>query len=80
MAMATIGEEEMQRSMEKEPKAAKLTVFYAGQEVVFNDFPVDKVEEIMSLASKGISYILRPELLCICPHSEPARESSFNYS
>nr|KYP64908.1 Protein TIFY 10A [Cajanus cajan] len=41
------------RSMEKEPKTAQLTIFYAGQVVVFDDFPA--VEEIMLFASKGVS-------------------------
>ena len=43
------------KSMEKEPKAAQLTIFYAGQVVVFDDFPAEKLEEITSLAGKGIS-------------------------
>ncbi|KAK7388281.1 hypothetical protein VNO78_23095 [Psophocarpus tetragonolobus] len=43
------------KSMEKDPKAAQLTIFYAGQVIVFDDFPREKVEEIMSLANKGIS-------------------------
>ncbi|KAG4976658.1 Protein TIFY 10A [Glycine soja] len=43
------------KSMEKEPKAAQLTIFYAGQVVVFHDFPAEKLEEITSLAGKGIS-------------------------
>ncbi|KAK7265462.1 hypothetical protein RJT34_33082 [Clitoria ternatea] len=38
----------------KEPKASQLTIFYGGQVVVFDEFPADKVEEIMSLANKGI--------------------------
>ncbi|KAG5116659.1 hypothetical protein JHK84_042772 [Glycine max] len=32
------------RSMEKEAKAAQLTIFYDGQVVVFDDFLADKVQ------------------------------------
>jgi len=43
------------KAVEKEPKAAQMTIFYAGQVVVFNDIPPEKMEEIMALASKGMS-------------------------
>ncbi|KAL2338803.1 hypothetical protein Fmac_013249 [Flemingia macrophylla] len=48
----TIVKPSLFKSMEKEPKASQLTIFYAGQVVVFDDFPADKVEEIISLVSK----------------------------
>ncbi|KAK4757886.1 hypothetical protein SAY87_019187 [Trapa incisa] len=37
----------------EEPKTAPMTIFYAGQMFVFNDFPADRAKEIMLLASKG---------------------------
>ncbi|XP_057505989.1 protein TIFY 10b-like [Actinidia eriantha] len=38
-----------------EPETAQMTIFYAGQVIVFNDFPADKAEEIILLAGKGSS-------------------------
>ncbi|GKV09789.1 hypothetical protein SLEP1_g21233 [Rubroshorea leprosula] len=38
-------------------KAAPLTIFFAGQVFVFNDFPADKVKEIMALAKQRCSGI-----------------------
>lgn len=38
-----------------EPEKAQMTIFYNGQVMVFNDFPADKVKEIMLLAGKGTS-------------------------
>ncbi|XVF27096.1 hypothetical protein REPUB_Repub14bG0077200 [Reevesia pubescens] len=38
-----------------EPKNAQLTIFFGGQVLVYNDFPADKVKEIMALASQGCS-------------------------
>ncbi|GMH03578.1 hypothetical protein Nepgr_005417 [Nepenthes gracilis] len=38
-----------------ESRAAQMTIFYAGQVIVFNDFPGDKANEIIELASRGSS-------------------------
>ncbi|KAL6974632.1 hypothetical protein U1Q18_028816 [Sarracenia purpurea var. burkii] len=35
------------------PETAQMTIFYAGQVIVFNDFPEDKAKEVMLLAGKG---------------------------
>lgn len=43
----------MNRSVKPESQTAPLTIFYAGQVIVFNDFSADKAKEIMNLASKG---------------------------
>ncbi|XP_027366640.1 protein TIFY 10A-like [Abrus precatorius] len=43
------------KSVSKGSKAAQLTIFYGGQVIVFDDFPADKANELMSFANKGIS-------------------------
>ncbi|XP_060188134.1 protein TIFY 10A-like [Lycium barbarum] len=35
---------------ESEPEKAQMTIFYAGQVIVFNDFPADKAKDIMLMA------------------------------
>ncbi|XP_058179160.1 protein TIFY 10B-like [Rhododendron vialii] len=40
---------ELAASMETEPKTAPLTIFYGGKVFVFDNFPADKVGEIMLL-------------------------------
>ncbi|XP_024031546.1 protein TIFY 10b-like [Morus notabilis] len=39
------------------PETAQMTIFYAGQVLVFNDLPADKANEVMALARKGSSNI-----------------------
>lgn len=38
-----------------EAKRPQLTIFYAGEVIVFDDCSAEKAKEIMSFASKGIS-------------------------
>lgn len=42
-------------SIKKEPETAQMTIFYAGQVIVLNDFPAEKAKEVMLAASKGSS-------------------------
>ncbi|KAF8393653.1 hypothetical protein HHK36_021899 [Tetracentron sinense] len=44
-------------SARMESETAQMTIFYAGQVIVLDDFPADKAREIMLLASKGSSLI-----------------------
>ncbi|OIW18765.1 hypothetical protein TanjilG_13517 [Lupinus angustifolius] len=68
------------KSLCKEPKAAQLTIFYGGQVIVYDDFPADKVDEIMSLARKGISQNqntsvhahTQPSMIQEHPHAPPS--------
>ncbi|OIT31716.1 protein tify 10b [Nicotiana attenuata] len=39
--------------IQKELKAAQLSIFYGGKVIVFDDFPADKARAMMLLASKG---------------------------
>ncbi|XP_010477122.1 PREDICTED: protein TIFY 10A [Camelina sativa] len=41
------------RSVKPESHTAPLTIFYAGQVIVFNDFSAEKAKEVMNLACKG---------------------------
>ncbi|KFK44057.1 hypothetical protein AALP_AA1G210400 [Arabis alpina] len=41
------------RSVKPESQTAPLTIFYAGQVIVFNEFSAEKAKEIINLASKG---------------------------
>ncbi|XP_028762578.1 protein TIFY 10A [Neltuma alba] len=43
------------KSVAKEPRAAQMTIFYGGQVFVLDDFPAEKVMEILAFASKGTS-------------------------
>lgn len=48
----------MKKCATAEPERAQMTIFYAGQVIVFNEFPADKAKEVMLLASKGTSQSL----------------------
>ncbi|KAE9608179.1 hypothetical protein Lal_00003534 [Lupinus albus] len=55
----------------KGSKAAQLTIFYAGQVIVFNDVPADKADELMSFASKGVSQS-QNHFVQTCTSSQPS--------
>ncbi|MBA0779297.1 hypothetical protein Gotri_003564 [Gossypium trilobum] len=51
----TFNKTDFMKSAAVEPKNAQLTIFFGGQVFVYNDFPADKVKEIMAVANHGWS-------------------------
>ncbi|XP_047947947.1 protein TIFY 10A-like [Salvia hispanica] len=48
------------RKAKSEAVTAPMTIFYGGQVIVFNDFPADKAQEIVALASKSSAVAAPP--------------------
>ncbi|KAL3642878.1 hypothetical protein CASFOL_013693 [Castilleja foliolosa] len=50
-------------------KSAQMTIFYAGQVIVFDNFPADKANDIMNLASKSSTVQNHPNAAFPPPHA-----------
>ncbi|KAG6431642.1 hypothetical protein SASPL_109723 [Salvia splendens] len=48
------------RNAKSAVETAPMTIFYGGQVMVFNDFPADKAQEILALASKSSAVVVPP--------------------
>lgn len=48
------------RNAKSAVETAPMTIFYGGQVMVFNDFPADKAQEILALASKSSAVAAPP--------------------
>ncbi|KAL0909480.1 hypothetical protein M5K25_020354 [Dendrobium thyrsiflorum] len=54
----------------KQPEKAQLTIFYGGKVLVFDNFPAEKAQDLMQLASKGSG--LGVQNFSLTPPSTPA--------
>ncbi|KAF8034001.1 hypothetical protein BT93_C0316 [Corymbia citriodora subsp. variegata] len=61
----------------KEPETAQMTIFYAGQVIVLNDFPADKAKEVILAASKASSLNQHRAAAPNLAKSKPARAPSY---
>nr|UUG47648.1 jasmonate ZIM domain protein 3 [Gastrodia elata] len=44
----------------KSPEDSQLTIFYGGKVLVFDNFPAERANDLMQIASKGQSFPARP--------------------
>ncbi|TKY70763.1 TIFY 10A [Spatholobus suberectus] len=51
----SLGNSSVNKGVTKEPRGSQMTIFYDGQVIVFEDIQADKVKDIMSFASTGMS-------------------------
>lgn len=59
------------KSVTKEPGVGQMTIFYGGQVVVFDNFPAERVTEILAFASRG-TFPTQNSFAYAFPQSQPS--------